>query len=405
MAEFVCKVGMPGGEVVEQVFTAESEDALRQDFESRDYYVYNLRRKAGLDYLIDFSAFRRRRISSKEFLVFNQELASLVHAGLPIITSLQALVERRKNPVFRRALLDIRDRVKAGAALSEAFEAQGGLFPRIYCSSLASGEKSGEIATVLRRYVTYLKTVLAVRKKVVSALIYPAILLLFAGGLVALLVTFIIPKFEEFFADFGAELPLVTRLVVGFSAFVQSNIIFILAALIGGAAAITAWVRTPAGALQLDTLKLKVPLLGGIWRRYAISRFSRTLSTLIAGGIPLVGSVEASARAVGNLLFEKEMLAVAQKVREGGSLWESLERTNLMTDMAVEMVKVGESTGSLEEMLTNVANFYDEEIDSNLTTLVSLMEPLMLIFMAGVIAVMLLAIYLPLIRSYTATQF
>ncbi len=405
MAEFVCKVGMPGGEVVEQVFTAESEDALRQDFESRDYYVYALRKKGGIDYLIDFSAFRRRRISSKEFLVFNQELASLVHAGLPIITSLQALVERRKNPVFRRALLDIRDRVKAGAALSEAFEAQGGLFPRIYCSSLASGEKSGEIATVLRRYVTYLKTVLAVRKKVVSALIYPAILLLFAGGLVVLLVTFIIPKFEEFFKDFGAELPLVTRMVVGFSAIVQSNIIFILAAAIGGSAAIAAWIRTPAGALQLDSWKLKIPLLGGIWRRYAISRFSRTLSTLIAGGIPLVGSLEASARAIGNLLFEREMLAVAQKVREGGSLWESLERTNLMTDMAVEMVKVGESTGALEEMLTNVANFYDEEIDSNLTTLVSLMEPLMLIFMAGVIAVMLLAIYLPLIRSYTATQF
>lgn len=405
MAEFVCKVGMPGGEVVEQVFTAESEDALRQDFESRDYYVYSLRRKGGLDYLIDFSSFRRRKISSKEFLVFNQELASLVHAGLPIITSLQALVERRKNPVFRRALLDIRDRVKAGAALSEAFEAQGGLFPRIYCSSLASGERSGEIATVIRRYVAYLKTVLAVRKKVVSALIYPVILLIFAGGLVALLVTYIIPKFQEFFADFNAELPLVTRMVVGFSAFVQSNILLILAALAGGSAAFAAWVRTPAGADQLDAWKLKIPLLGGIWHRYAISRFTRTLSTLISGGIPLVASLEISAKAIGNRLFEKQMLAVAQKVREGGSLWESLDQTDLMTDMAIEMVKVGESTGALEEMLTNVANFYDEEIESSLTTLVSLMEPLMLIFMAGVIAVMLLAIYLPLIRSYTATQF
>jgi type IV pilus assembly protein PilC len=405
VAEFVCKVGTPGGEILEQVFSAESEDALRQDFESREYYVYSLRKRGGLDYLTDLSALRRRRISSKEFLVFNQELASLVHAGLPIITSLQALVERRKNPVFRRALLDIRDRVKSGAALSEAFEAQGGLFPRIYCSSLASGERSGEIATVLRRYIAYLKTVLAIRKKVVSALIYPVILLVFAGGLVALLVTYIIPKFEEFFKDFKAELPLITRMVVGLSAFVQSNILLILGVLVAGAAASAAWARTPAGAMQIDAWKLKIPLLGGIWHRYAISRFSRTLSTLIAGGIPLVASLEISAKAIGNLLFEKEMIAVAQKVREGGSLWESLEATDLMTDMAVEMVKVGESTGALEEMLTNVANFYDEEIESNLTTLVSLMEPLMLIFMAGVIAVMLLAIYLPLIRSYTATQF
>lgn len=405
MADFVCKVATPGGEILEQVFSAESEESLRRDFESRDYYVYSVRQRGGLDYLVDFSAFRRKRISTKEFLVFNQEMASLIHAGLPIITSLQALIERRKNPVFRQALMDVRDRVKSGADLSEAFEAQGDLFPKIYCSSLASGERSGEIATVLRRYIAYLKTVLAIRKKVISALIYPAILLTFAAGLVALLVTFIIPKFEEFFADFGADLPLVTRMVVGLSAWVQSNIIFLLAGAVVAVAGIAAYVRTPAGSMALDRWKIKIPLLGGIWHRYSISRFCRTLSTLIAGGIPLVTSVEISAHAVGNQVFEKEMLGVAQKVREGGSLWESLDQTGLMTDMSVEMIKVGESTGAMEEMLGNVATFYDEEIDSSLTTVVSLMEPVMLIFMAGVISVMLLAIYLPLIRSYTATQF
>jgi type IV pilus assembly protein PilC len=394
MAEFVCKVGTPGGEIVEQVFSAESEQILRDDFESRDYYVYTVRRKGGLDYLLDLSAFRRRRLSTKEFLVFNQELASLIHAGLPIITSLQALVERRKNVVFRQALMDVRDRVKSGAALSEAFAAQGDLFPRLYSSSLASGERSGEIDTVLRRYIEYTKTILAVRKKVLSALIYPAVLLAFAAGLIALLVVYIIPKFQEFFADFNAELPLVTRLVVGFSAFVQGNILILLTiialAVMGGAA----YVRTSSGAFEIDRWKLKVPILGGIWHRYAISRFTRTLGTLVAGGIPLVGSLDIAARAM-----------VAQMVREGGALWESLEKTGLMTDMAIEMIKVGESTGAMEEMLQNVANFYDEEIDSRLTTVVTLMEPAMLILMAGIIATMLLAIYLPLIRSYTASQF
>ena len=405
MAEFVCRVGMPGGQIVQQVYASESEEVLRKDFEARDYYVYSIRRKGGLDSLVDFSFLRRRRISAKEFLVFNQELAALIHAGLPIVASLGILMERRKNAIFRRALADIRDQVEAGAALSEAFASQGPLFPRIYSSSLSSGERSGEIPTVIRRYIAYTKTVLALRRKVVSALIYPSILFTMALGLVTLLLTYILPKFREFYADFNTELPLITRVLVGFSGFLRDNLLLLAAGLLVTLALVAGWARSSKGATQIDRYKLKVPLLGKIWHSYAISRFTRTLSTLVAGGIPLVGSIEISARAVGNRIFESEIMGVAQRVREGGALWDSLDRTGLMTDMAIEMIKVGESTGALEEMLTNVANFYDEEIDSSLATLVALMEPAMLVFMGGVIATMLLAIYLPLIRSYTATQY
>ena len=405
MAEFVCKVGTPGGQIVEQVYAAETEDTLRKDFETRDYYVYWVRKKGGLASVLDFSALKRRRISAKEFLIFNQELASLIQAGLPIVTSLEILMERRKNLVFKRALADIRDQVKAGAALSEAFESQGGLFPKIYASSLASGERSGEVATVLRRYISYSKTVLTIRKKVVSALIYPTILLVMALGLVVLLLTYILPKFKDFYSDFGTELPLVTRMLVGLSGLVRDNILLWVPGIILLSLAVVTWARTPAGALSVDTYKLKVPLLGGIWHRYAISRFTRTLATLTSGGIPLVVGLDISARAIGNRIFERRILEVSQKVREGGALWESLEQTGLMTDMSVEMIKVGESTGALEDMLTNVANFYDEEIDNNLATLVALMEPAMLIFMGGVIATMLMAIYMPLIRSYSASQY
>ncbi len=403
--EFVCKIGTPGGQVHEQVYSADTEDGLRKDFEARDYYVYWIRRKGGLAGLFDLSGLRRRRISTKEFLIFNQELASLIQAGLPIITSLEILLERRKNPVFRRAMADIRDQVKAGAALSEAFASQGGLFPKIYSSSIASGERSGEIATVLRRYISYSKTVLAIRKKVISALIYPGILLTMAVGLVVLLLTFILPKFREFYADFNTELPLITRVLVGVSGLIRDNLALLSAAAVAAVVGISAWLRTPGGALFVDTYKLKIPLLGPIWLRYAISRFTRTLATLASGGIPLVTSLDIAAHAVGNLIFETEILKVAQKVREGGALWESLEKTGLMTDMSIEMIKVGESTGALEDMLTNVANFYDEEIESNLATLVALMEPAMLIFMGGVIGTMLMAIYLPLIRSYSASQY
>ncbi|MBI3449124.1 MAG: type II secretion system F family protein [Acidobacteria bacterium] len=405
MAEYVCKVGTPGGQILEQVYAAETEDTLRKDFEARDYFVYWIRKKSGLASLLDFSALKKRRISSKEFLIFNQELASLIQAGLPIVTSLEILMERRKNLVFKRALADIRDQVKAGASLSDAFESQGGLFPKIYASSLASGERSGEVATVLRRYIAYTKTILAIRKKVVSALIYPAILLVMAFGLVILLLTYILPKFREFYSDMGTELPLITRMLVGASGLVRDNILIWVPVTLLTIVGVSTWVRTPFGALKLDTWKLKVPLLGGIWHRYAISRFTRTLATLTSGGIPLVISLDISARAIGNRIFERRILEVSQKVREGGSLWESLEQTGIMTDMSVEMIKVGESTGALEDMLSNVANFYDEEIDNNLATLVALMEPAMLIFMGGVIATMLLAIYLPLIRSYTSSQY
>lgn len=405
MADFVCKVGTPGGQILEQVYAAETEDNLRKDFEARDYYVYWVKKKSGIASVFDFSGLKRRRISAKEFLIFNQELASLIQAGLPIVTSLEILMERRKNLVFKRALADIRDQVKAGAALSEAFESQGGLFPKIYASSLASGERSGEVATVLRRYISYSKTVLTIRKKVISALIYPAILLVMAVGLVILLLTYILPKFKDFYSDFGTELPLVTRLLVGLSGLIRDNIFIWVPGAILISLAVVTWARTPAGALAVDTYKLKVPLLGGIWHRYAISRFTRTLATLTSGGIPLVVGLDISARAIGNRIFERKILEVGQKVREGGALWESLEQTELMTDMSVEMIKVGESTGALEDMLTNVANFYDEEIDNNLATLVALMEPAMLIFMGGVIATMLMAIYMPLIRSYSASQY
>ncbi len=399
MAEFVCKLGTSTGQIIERTYTADSEQELRQEFDAKDFLVFSIRKKAAAAALLDFSAFKRKRIGAKEFLIFNQELASLIKAGLPIISSLDILLERRKNPVFREALADIRDQVKSGASLSEAFESHGDLFPRLYASSLASGERSGEIAAVIRRYITYSKTIIGLRKKVVSAMIYPAILATMAIGLVVLLVLFILPKFQEFFHDLGADMPPVTRAVLFAAGLVENYIYIFIPAIIVAVIAGVMYKRSDAGAMAWDRRKMKLPILGRIFSKYAISRFCRTLGTLVQGGIPLVTSIEISAHVVGNRVFETEMLVVARKVREGQPMWESLEKTGLMTDMAVEMIKVGESTGALEEMLSAVAGFYEEEIDTDLTTLVSLMEPAMLVFMGVVVATMILAIYLPLIKS------
>jgi type IV pilus assembly protein PilC len=400
MPEFHCRMAAPSGEIVERTLSGVDEAALRRELEDKDFLVLDLKRRSPALQAARNILRLRARISSREFLFFNQELSALLRAGLPILTSLDILLERRTNANFRRALADIRERVKSGEMLSEAFAAQGNLFPQLYCSSLASGERSGELPTVLKRYIAYSRTLLAIRRKVVSAMTYPIILLCASVFLIGLMTFFIIPKFSSFMEEFGTELPFVTRLMMGIANFARDHWLL----LFGGAAAvvfgIAAWKRSGKGKVAFDRIKLKLPIVGGVIHDYAQNRFTRTLGTLVAGGIPLVTSLDLAARAVGNALFERDLLLVATRVREGQSLWESLERTGLISDIAVEMIKVGESTGSLEEMLENASEFMDEEIDFRLTRMVSLIEPLMLVFMAVIVGTMLMAIYLPLIRTY-----
>lgn len=405
MAQFLCKVGTSSGEIVERTYTAADESALRAQLGGEDLLLLSLRRQGILGSLLpQFARGRRKRLPAKEFLVFNQELLALVKAGLPIINCLEILIERRKDLMFKQVLSDIRDQVRAGTALSDAFESHGDLFPSLYSPSLASGERSGEIGTVLERYVTYSKTVTALRKKVVSALVYPVLLLVLSGGLISVLVLYVLPMFSDFFTGMGAEMPLLTIVLVESSLFMRNHILLIIAGVVAVYLAFVAWKRTDTGHLQLDRIKMSLPMVGKVWHLYAVSRFCRTLGTLLAGGIPLVNSLEIAGKGVGVRLFAERTKDVIVMVREGRSLWESLEKTEAFTDMTVEMIRVGEETGSLENMLINVSDFYDDEIEGDLGTLVSMMEPLLLVFMGAVIAVILLSIYLPLFKSFSATQ-
>jgi type IV pilus assembly protein PilC len=399
MPEFQCRLATPGGDIIERSYVSNDESSLRRELEANDYLVLALRQKNPLIEQI-LGLFRvKARVSPREFLFFNQELSALLKAGLPVLQSLDILLERRENQAFRRALKDIRERVKAGEALSEAFEAQGDLFPRLYGASLASGERSGELPTVLNRYVEYSKNILAVRKKVVSALVYPAILVAMSAGLISLMVFYIIPKFSEFLADFGSELPMITVVIFESATFCVEHWKILVSVLVLSVIGFVAWKRTEVGRVVLDRLMLKIPVIGGIVHDYAQNRFTRTLATLQAGGIPLVPSLEIAARAVGNALFEKELFRVAGRVREGQALWETLEETGLISDIGVEMIKVGESTGALVDMLNEVSSFVDQEIDHKLQRMVALIEPLMLVFMALVVGSMLMAVYLPLIEA------
>ena len=401
MPEFIARIGTADGSILERSFTSESEKALRSELQQQ-YLVLGIRKKGTITSLLPGFG-PRRGIKMKEFLLFNQELASLLKAGLPILSSLDILTERRKNPVFKKALLEVRDKVRGGASLSEAFSEQGDLFPRIYCSTLASGERSGEVAGVLQRYIGYQKTLMATRRKVIAALIYPACLFLMSIAVIFILVTMVVPKFVDFYGDLGADLPLITRILVAMSTLVTDYALVVLVAVVGLAMAVRAWKRTEAGRLAIDRGKLRIPIIGGILMRLSASRFVRTLGTLLSGGIPAVSAIGIAGRAVGNMEFERQLLDVERKVREGSGLWQALEPTGLFSDIAIEMSKVGESTGALSEMLISVAEFYDEEIDTSLSTIMSLLEPLMLIFMGLIVAMMMLAIYLPLLRSYSQT--
>lgn len=404
MAEYQCKIVSSSGEILERSYSYDSEMTLRKDLENKDYLILSVKKKNPLiDFLKSFLVWKQK-VKIKEFLFFNQELAALIKAGLPITISLDILIERRKNVVFKKALQDIRDRVKSGASLSEAFEAQGDLFPKIYSSSMASGERSGEIATVLKRYISYMKLIIGLRKKIVAAVIYPSILLSLSIGLITLLLTYILPKFSEFYVSFEAELPLITKSLINVSLILREYALIIVGVLVVSLIVFQVWKRTKQGKILFDTWKLRLPIVGQVIHQYTISRFTRTLSTLVAGGIPLVSSLEIAGGAAGNARFSKEILDVAKKIKEGESLWESLENTGLMTDMSIEMIKVGESTGALEEMLGNVSDFMDEEIDQRINTLLSLLEPLLLLFMAIVVGGMLLAIYLPLLKVYAQSN-
>ncbi|MEO2194827.1 MAG: type II secretion system F family protein [bacterium] len=395
--EFRCRLGTDTGEVIEEIHVADSEPLLRRELESKGLYILSLNRKGGwFGSGVSFS--RRRRIKTREFLVFNQELATLLRAGLPLVQSLDILRQRIEDPGFRATLNDVHDRVRSGAALSEAFEAQGALIPGIYTASLVAGEKSGGLEEVIRRYVTHVKVVANVKRKTVAALVYPVILMMLSLVVVSIIVLRVVPEFEGFYQSFGEELPVITQVIVSMSAFFRAYFVLVVLGIGGVIAAGGYWVRQPGQLAVLDRLILRVPGAGRIAGRFATSQLARTLATLLSGGIPLVNALDVASRALGNRFFAEQLKLVGQRVREGESLASSLAARGVFPGVAIKMVEVGESTGALQEMLTSVADFFDEEIDTQLGRFVTIVEPALLVIMGVVIAALLIALYMPLLQ-------
>jgi type IV pilus assembly protein PilC len=401
MPEFIVRVGTPEGEVVERPVRANSIRAAQDEMRRQGLHVFEARR--GDFAPADFLPRLGKAVSTSKFLLFNQELLALVRAGLPIVQSFDIMLERQKDKRFREILTDIREKIMSGVALSDAFASYGNLFPPIYSTSLRAGERSGDLEGVLKRFLKYQKMIVALRKKVIGALVYPSILVALSGTMIFIMITYVIPKFADFFTGFGAELPWFTRVMITFAHGLRNNVVAVLVSLVVGILLLNYWIKTK-GRLIWDRFKLHIPLVGGVLHRFAIMQFTQSLGTLLAGGTPMVPAIEIASQSITNQLVATKIQSIVQQVREGEPLWRSLDATNVTSDLAVEMIKVGESTGALTEMLANVSEFYDEEIEARLQRMVAAIEPIILVGMGMVIAVLLYAFYLPLFQLSTVGQ-
>ncbi|MBP9145185.1 MAG: type II secretion system F family protein [Thermoanaerobaculia bacterium] len=399
--DFVCHLGTPEGRVVRETRAAANETVLRAELERQGLKVFAIERRLGLAMPTEFLArFRReRKIPYRTLMVFNQEMAALLKAGLPLLQALNLMLERMREPNFREILTQVRDRVKGGEELSDAFGSFGAVFPPLYSATLKAGERTGELEQVLRRFIRYLKLVIDARKRVISALVYPSVLVGLSIAMLFVMAIFVMPRFTVFYDSMDMQLPLLTRITLGVSLFLRDNIVFILAGTIATVVVVRRWARTPAGALRLDRMKLRIPLLGPVLHLFSLAEYCRSLSTLLAGGMPLLPSMEISGRAVSNLHVRDRLFPTLQQVREGTALHEALDKTGIVTDLAIDMVKVGEATGSLDVMLTNIADFFDEEVELRMQRILSLVEPLMLVIMGCLVAALLISVYMPMFNA------
>jgi type IV pilus assembly protein PilC len=395
--DFRCRVASPGGEIVEGIYSSESESRLRHELEEKGLYILSLRPKAAITGL-SLQLGRREKIATREFVVFNQELATLLKAGMPLVQSLDLLRQRVSSPTLRRVLNDVHEQVKAGAAISDAFSAHGALVPGVYTASLVAGERSGSLDAVLRRYVEHTKIVATVRQKTISALIYPAILIALAIALVAIIVLRVVPAFTDFYASFEAELPWITRLIIAVSNLIRGQWWLLLGGLVALVGVTATWLRDPSQKIRFDRFLLRVPVVGDIVARFSTSQMARTVATLLGGGVPLVESLQTAANSIGNRFMAQQLELVRARVREGESFATALAARGVFPEVAVKMAEVGESTGALQDMLNTVADFYDEEIATDMERFVSLVEPVLLVVMGVVIAALLLALYMPLLE-------
>ena len=393
MAEFLIKAADERGNLLQQVETGYSEAEVRERFVQQGYLVYWVKPRGIMAGELRISG--GRKVKQSQFLIFNQQFLTLIKAGLPILNSLDLLIKRQRDHYQKALLQNVRDRVKSGELLSDAFAAQRA-FPKIYTTTLLAGEKSGNMEEVLSRYIAFQRMALTFKKKLAVSLVYPALLVTVVFIMLIFLVTYVVPQFAKLYDDMHAELPAITLMMLAVGTHAQKYAPFIGVAAVLALFGLWQWRKTDKGAEQVDVAILKMPLLGEIWLKYQVANFSRMLSTLLAGGMPLVPSLETAGDSMSSRRILRGIQEAAVRVREGQPLAASLEHQKMFPELSVEMIEVGESTGALPAMLNSVAEFYEEDVQTALGAAMALIEPVVLIIMAVFVGGILISLYLPI---------
>ncbi len=393
MAEYTIKMADERGRVLEQVENGVSEAEVRDRFAQQGFYVYSIKSRGLLSGEVGLP--RRRKVKQDQFVIFNQQFVTLIHAGLPIIQSLELLIKRQRNVFFRSVLQSVRDRVRGGELLSDAFEAQK-VFPKVYTTTLLAGEKSGNLEEVLGRYISFQRLAVSFRKKLISSLVYPTLLVVVLIVMLTFLITFVVPQFANLYNTLGAALPPMTSLMLSIGVNAKHYFLYTVVVMALGGFFLWRWMKSESGSTQMDRIKLKTPLLGDIWLKYQVAVFARMLSTLLSGGLSLVPSLETAGESMQSRLMARGIVSSTRGVREGQGLAKSLEETEVFPQMSVEMIEVGESTGALPAMLNSISEFYEEDVQNALATAMALIEPVILIVMGVVVAFVLISLYLPI---------
>jgi len=394
MPQFAYRIAKGDGTILEDRTEAEDEVTLREQLEGKGYLVFSIRRAAGFSLpqiRFDFKS----KLTPREFLAFNQEFLALIKAGLPIIRALDILVDRVELSSFREALRGIRQEIKGGSSIADAMSKYPQQFPELYVSSLRAGERSGNLAEIIERYNQYQRRMIAVWKKVRAALTYPIFLLAVSFAIVAFLLVYVMPTFSEIYRESDAQIPLPTQILLHFVQLLRGNILWIILALGASVFFLRVWSRTASGRVSLQRFFLRLPLVGDIMIKSYLIQITRTLSAILSGGIPLVTALEMVADAITNQAVSVKVHEMRERVKEGISLASAFEKTGFMPRLTVEMVGVGEATGALEQLLTNAAEFHEEELDILLARVTTWVEPLLLLFMGTMVATIVIIMYLP----------
>ncbi|HIJ96833.1 MAG TPA: type II secretion system F family protein [Desulfuromonadales bacterium] len=396
MALFTCKIGASDGKITYRDLEAADAAVLKKSLEDQGYFVFELKKKP-FQFLFD-KGVKRRKIDNKSLLTFNQEVLVLIKAGMPIMQVLDTILERHDSGKLSEVLQQVREDVKSGAALSVAMEKHGTVFPYLYVASIRAGERTGDLPQTIRRYIQYLKRVDGIRKKIVAALLYPAILVVFAGLAITLLLVYVVPTFSQVYADSGSQLPLLTQLLITFTGLLRRLFLVILAVTALLIYLFQTWKKTEKGHFIFDRFKLTVPLFGDVMTKYSVSGFTRTLATVLGSGIPIIESLRMSIGTLDNVFMEKKLFEAVRFIEEGGRLSVALERINIMPPLALRMLGVGETTGGLEDMLIDISDYLEDELEERMKIVTTAIEPAIMLIMGVVIGVIIVAMYLPIFK-------